>query len=421
MKPFSFVHVADLHLGSPFRGLGLNNPEIASLLQSATYEAFLRCLDLCIENGVDFLLIAGDIFEDLDKNLAAQLRFCNSLKRLSEAGIRTFIVHGNHDPVNSWLRSLVWSPGVYIFGSEGVERVSIEKEGEVVATVHGISYGRREEYRNLVQGFRREGEGFQIGLLHCNIGPESGHEPYAPCTVSDLLKAGMDYWALGHVHERRILSPVDPCILYPGNIQGRNIKEQGEKGCYLVRVSAEGEPSLRFYPTDVVRWIYRELSLRNLSSEQGLQDLLQETMDNIREEAAGRPVICRLVLKGATPLYGCLMQTPFLSDLLDQLREYGLASSPFIWLERIELQARPPLDLETRKKGDDFVGVLLRYCEELKSSPQLEELLKPDLSPLYLDHRVAKYLRFPSPQLLRELLEEAEGICLETLTEIDLE
>ena len=75
---------------------------------------------------------------------------------------------------------------------------------------------------------------FNIGLLHtCATGRE-GHDRYAPCTVDDLRAKGYDYWALGHVHTREILATATRPIVFPGNIQGRHIRETGPKGCLLV-------------------------------------------------------------------------------------------------------------------------------------------------------------------------------------------
>src|SRR5690625_6385033 len=70
------------------------------------------------------------------------------------------------------------------------------------------------------------------GSLHSN----TGYGVYAPFYLRDLVEKDFDYWALGHIHQREILKE-NPHIVYPGNIQGRNRKEQGEKGCYYVTLS----------------------------------------------------------------------------------------------------------------------------------------------------------------------------------------
>jgi hypothetical protein len=82
---------------------------------------------------------------------------------------------------------------------------------------------------------------FNIGILHTSLDGREGHDRYAPCTVNQLLGKGYDYWALGHVHKREIVHDAAPVILFPGNLQGRHIREEGPKGCMLV--SVEGDKS----------------------------------------------------------------------------------------------------------------------------------------------------------------------------------
>ena len=102
MNAFRFVHTADLHLDSPFLGIQEVNEHVAGELREATFRTFDRIVELCLKRHVDFLLIAGDIYDSRDRSLRAQLRLRDGLRPLSEAGIPTFIVHGNHDPLDSW-------------------------------------------------------------------------------------------------------------------------------------------------------------------------------------------------------------------------------------------------------------------------------------------------------------------------------
>ncbi|GAH49465.1 unnamed protein product, partial [marine sediment metagenome] len=214
MRPFTFVHAADLHLDSPFVGIQDVDEEIAERLREATFSTFRHIVDLCVEREVDFVLVAGDIYDSGDRSLRAQIRFRDGLRRLSAAGIPAFVVHGNHDPLDRWSATLQWPEDAHIFGGKTVTRVPVEAEGDMIATVYGISYPTQEVRRNLATEFRRdEKDVYAIGLLHCNVGENTGHEPYAPCSVEDLVRAGMDYWALGHVHNRRIMREDKPVIV----------------------------------------------------------------------------------------------------------------------------------------------------------------------------------------------------------------
>lgn len=414
MPNFSFVHAADLHLDSPFATLHVDNPDLARMLRSATFEAFDRVVQLCLEKHVDFLLVAGDVYDGADRSLRAQVRFRDGLQRLDEAGIRSFVVHGNHDPLDGWSSALEWPSGVHVFGDH-VETSEVEKNGTLLACIQGISYPKRDERRNLSLLFNRTGPAFHIGLLHANVGSDTGHEPYAPCTLDDLLKSKMDYWALGHVHSKRVLSKNLPVVLYPGNTQGRNIKETGGKGCYLVTVGDDKEAEIEFHPTDVIRWTTYDLAIHDLETEQDLINALDKVCLDISKRESGRPAIVRMSLSGSGPLCKFLRAPNRVSDLLEVLHEMGSSYSPPVWVEQIQLRVGPEVDPLVRMKEKDFLGHLIRYSRELLGDSRIGEMVREDLAPLFESSSIRRYIGSPGDLELRELLEEAERICLENL------
>jgi DNA repair exonuclease SbcCD nuclease subunit len=139
MQSFSFIHTADLHLDSPFAGLRQVDGAVASLIKDATFRAFDNVVDLALAKKVDFLLVAGDVYDAADRSLRAQLKFAEGLKKLTNSGIRCFVCHGNHDPLDGWSASLRWPEGVHIFGPE-LESIPLALGGEDAVVVHGISY-----------------------------------------------------------------------------------------------------------------------------------------------------------------------------------------------------------------------------------------------------------------------------------------
>jgi DNA repair protein SbcD/Mre11 len=288
-------------------------------LREATFRAWDRVICACIENRAAFLLVAGDVFDASQKSLRAQLRFREGLERLDRNSIPVFVAHGNHDPLDSLSASLPPPPNTYVFRSE-VETREVSRDGQLLALVTGVSHPRKNESRNLAKLFRSPASPngahvFRVGLLHCNVGAETGHDPYAPCNLDDLVNAGYDYWALGHVHERRVLSR-SPWIVYPGNTQGRSLRELGPRGCLLVDVEeAEvvGEPSL--IETDAVRWISGDVEVEPFSNTQELLDGLVAKCQKLQQSAIGRPVMSRLVVNGRTPLYRELRRPGHAADL----------------------------------------------------------------------------------------------------------
>jgi DNA repair exonuclease SbcCD nuclease subunit len=419
MPSFSFVHTADLHLDSPFSALGLRNPVLADIMRSATFEAFDKVIHLCLEERVDFLLVAGDVYDGEDRSLRAQVRFRDGLKRLSRAGIRSFVVHGNHDPLSGWSSQLEWPGEVHLFGDHA-EIIEIRRGHTLLATVEGISYPAKEERRNLSRLFKGNKEAFHIALLHANLGSNTGHEPYAPCSLADLMRTGIDYWALGHVHNPRILTDGQPCVCYPGNTQGRNIRETGERGCILVRVSHKGEIACDFRSTHAVRWATKVLSVTTMNSEEDLLKGIEGICRETALEASGNPAVLRLSLVGRGPLFGRLASPHALYDLTETARDIGMALTPFVWIEQIRSTLKPAIDLEMRREERGYLGELLRYSNELALNPELSILLIKDLSPLFDDRRTRRFLDLPPKDTLVRLLKEAEWVCAEHLSESDM-
>ncbi|MDA1162223.1 MAG: DNA repair exonuclease [Planctomycetota bacterium] len=424
MSSFRFVHAADLHLDSPFVGLGRLPAVHASIVQElrqATFKAFDAVIDLCLSENVDFLLIAGDVYDGADRSLQAQLKFRKGLSRLSDAGIRAFVVHGNHDPLDGWAHSLEMPASTHVFGAE-LESVVFQKDGQSVARIHGISYPTKTIGKRFGQDMKREGdEPFQIGLFHCNAGGYTEHDPYAPRTVSELVDAGLDYWALGHVHERVVLRDSDPFIGYPGNTQGRQIRECGPRGCLLVNVTENGklERPPEFVPTDAVRWSTAEIDISGLMNPDQLLSRIEESIDEVTAASDGRSVVVRLTLSGRGALHGDLSRPHAANDLVEELQSRRVSRTPFVWIEKLKLNTLPDIDLNARRGTPDFLGDLLRLIDEIRNSPEEVAALREVLTELYDHKRASRILESPNDDELHHLLDQAEICCVDLLAEDD--
>ena len=418
MKSFSFIHTADLHLDSPFSGLRQVDGEIGDLFKDATFRAFENVVELALKNKVDFLLVAGDVYDAADRSLRAQLKFADGLKKLADAGIRSFVCHGNHDPLDGWIASLQWPEEVHIFGPE-LESVPVSVGEEEVVLIHGVSYPHNQIDDSFGRGFKRQGsQPFQIGLFHCSVGSDPAHETYALRTLSELVAANLDYWALGHVHANRVLMDGHPFVAYPGTTQGRHIREPGPRGCLVVQVDGQGAVDARFEPVDCVRWSSRELQIDNLETEGNLIEALERTCDGIGDEAQGRPVVVRITLSGRGVLHSMLRRVQVVEDLTERLRVTGLESAPPIMVEQIQVQTNTPIDLDHRRKSADFLGEVLRLIENTREKPtRLQEMI----SELYDDRRGRKFLETPAEEELLQLLSEVESMCVDELVEEETE
>ena len=418
MTRIRFVHAADLHLDSPFVGIKAVAPEnVARALHDATFAAYENIIELCIDESVDALLVAGDVYDSADRSLRAQLKFVEGLKRLDDAGIRSFVCHGNHDPLDGWEARLDYPPGCTRFG-EDFEAVPVFEHEPGRAVVHGISYPTRDVTENLA---RRLGvvvlEPFSIGLMHANVGNNTDHANYAPCSLEELEGTGIDYWALGHVHTRQVLSDRSPTVVYPGNSQGRHPNEPGARGVYLVDVDDDGTVNLDFRAVDTVRWERPALDISDMVTEQDLIDGLHQGMEAALKGSTGRSVVVRIALSGRGALHGSLRQPDFIEGVVDTLNGEWAERSPFAWCERIENETAPPFNREERVEGSDFLSEVLKTADRAKEDPEMQDRLRGGLDDLYRHRRYRKHLSEDAPDEddLSPLIDEAESIVIDLL------
>src|SRR5688572_24099642 len=301
MESLRFVHTADLHLDSPFRGLAETAPALRDRLQSATLGALERIVEHTIHARADFLIIAGDLYDSKDRSLRALVAFRKQMERLAERNVPVFIVHGNHDPLNGWGSGFQLPPNVITFGGR-TDTEPFIRRGREVAHITGVSYTRERVVDNLAASFKPTTASYDIALLHANVGHQTGHADYAPATVGELAAAGFNYWALGHVHTRSVLAAEPAMIVYPGNTQGRNSREGGARGCYQVDVDLQGRAHLSFVETSVARWAHVEVSIRECATMDKLIDSMVEKAGEAAASFDG-PTVVRFTIRGNGPLH----------------------------------------------------------------------------------------------------------------------
>ncbi|MCY3776929.1 MAG: DNA repair exonuclease, partial [Candidatus Aminicenantes bacterium] len=341
-----FVHAADLHLDSPFTGLKAAAPQnVANGLYSATFNAYENIIDLCISEEVDALLVAGDVYDGADRSLRAQLKFIEGLKKLDANGVRSFLCHGNHDPSDGWEARLNYPAGCHCFGPEW-EAVPVS-DGPNGVVIYGVSYPKRDVAENLVRRLGKVDPGpFSIGVVHGNVNNDPNHAAYAPCSLDDLAQSSVNYWALGHVHTRKVLSEREPTVAYPGNPQGKHPNETGARGVFLVEVDDGENVRLEFHPMDVVRWKWLPVDIGTFGTEQELLDALQERMQGVLDEADGRSVVVRITLTGRGELNRTLRRPNAIDDIVEAINGEWAKRSPFAWCERIEDTSASRFDRE---------------------------------------------------------------------------
>ena len=412
--PFRFVHSADLHLDSPFKGIRETEPRVADVLRRATFESYGRVIDLCIDRRVDALLVAGDVFDGVDRSLAAQIQFVRGLERLHDAGIRAFICHGNHDPLDGWWARLKMPASAHQF-REHAEAVSVDPQSSTGPVVCGISYPTREIRSSLLPGFPVPEPGrVTIGMLHASVGISTGHEVYAPCTVEELAATSYDYWALGHVHTRAILRDASPMVVYPGNTQGRHPNERGPRGVYLVEVDDHGAMSPEFVATDSVRWERVDLRIDGIEDDGALFGRLEALVDDLVTRADDRHLVYRVRLEGRGSVHESLARSGSIENFISQLNQVWGSREPFAFCGGILNETRSRLDRAALAESRDFIGDFLALSDAASADETLVAELRQELAPLYDNARARRYLgnRLPATDDMRDLVAAAEDAAL---------
>ncbi len=375
-----FIHCADIHLDSPLRGLELYEGAPADDMRQATRRAFANIVDLALERSVDFVLIAGDIFDGDWPDFNTGLYFAAQLRRLASADIRVFLTHGNHDAMSKLTKSVPLPQNVFSFPAKAAVTEVIESLG---VAVHGQSFASEAMMIDLAAGYPAPRVGMiNIGILHTSLSGREGHQPYAPTTADRLADKGYDYWALGHVHHREIVRDW-PWIVFPGNTQGRHARETGAKGCLVVEAEpGKGIQSVEFVATDVARWHHIDIDIAEIASEDDLHAAIQSEVRAAQTEAENRILALRLTLSGRGPLHQHIVSNR--EALRAQLSaSIGEASSGQAWLEKVRIKVTAPLDLPRLAERDDPIGLLIRSLDALENNPaELNELAATVLADL---------------------------------------
>lgn len=377
----TFIHSGDIHLGAPFRGLRALSSSWADRLVHAIPEAFDRVIDACITNCVDFLLLAGDVF-DTDKPSYAHYRhFLKGMEHLQQSGIAVYLIAGNHDPFANWRDLLQVLPeNVTMFSSEEPGFALHMRDGFPLALIGARGFSNHPSGGDIARGITRQAAvaacgtdaPFAVGMLHTGLWMDPRK---APSSEDRLIASGMDYWALGHIHKRYLAPEQNPHIAFCGCIQGRDIKEQGDRGCYLVTLK-EGYPNrVDFIPTASVEW---EQICVDVSDCVGTSDVLAScirSMFDVNANSRCEEMVARITLCGVTPLHTVLNNPVTLDELRNELNE----SYPSFFCDALIDQTRLPIDRDLLVREGLFSASVLRAgqssqqdCDALLSYLQQE-------------------------------------------------
>ncbi|SNZ14404.1 DNA repair exonuclease SbcCD nuclease subunit [Terribacillus aidingensis] len=408
LPKLTFIHAADLHLDSKMEGLTAAHPAMKTRLQESTFEALQRLVQYAITLKVDFVLLAGDIFDSNRQSLKALVALREACKQLQAAQITVYMQYGNHDYTGN-KPVMRYPDNVHIFQSEHLETFIHSKNNEPAAAIHGFSYTARHVKTRVSKHYKSTGDNmYQIGMLHGGIMTGGPEDVYAPFTIEDLKQADFDYWALGHIHKREILTEQPP-IVYPGNIQGRHRKETGEKGCYLVELEGPSS-SLTFLPLHAIRFEEVTFSVKEGWALYEAEAKLMEASAGW-EEKYGDVVLYVHFHGAANPLVGWLQEDQ-LEELIDMVNEQLMQLGRLTILAGFTVQIDSEIDEEQLLERNDFTAALYSY------SYQAEEV-KRSLNELMANRQFRRIQQAFTDEEIQELVGEAKQLLLHTMMEVD--
>lgn len=319
------LHTADIHLDSPLRSLALRDPDLRDQVHTATRSAFTSIIDTAIAESVNALLIAGDLFDGAERSARTAAYLTGQLDRLRDGGIRVFYIKGNHDAENPLTGELSLPDNVHIFDGRG-GKVQLSED----VWIHGVSFANRHAPESLLPKFPAPIAGaINIAMLHTSLVGAAGHDPYAPCTVNDLVAAGFDYWALGHVHRRQVHAE-SPWVVMPGTPQGRDIGEPGSKSATLLSIGRTIE--IAEVQTSLVEFLNVTIDASKAENEDGLRDLLRQVLRETANSLTSDSGIIRLSLTGSTPRRWQILRD---QDVWEEAASQYARETGSLWLDKL--------------------------------------------------------------------------------------
>ncbi|AUJ25708.1 metallophosphoesterase family protein [Virgibacillus dokdonensis] len=405
-EEITFIHAADLHLDSPFKGLASAPEAIFQEIRKSTFTALEHLVHKAIRYQVDFILLVGDLFDNEQQSLQAQIRLKRAFETLQQYNITVFLSYGNHDHVEGNPRFVPYPNNVIEFSNETVSSYTYVKNGEPVAEIYGFSYEKRAVLDNKVAEYeiKNPAVAFHIAMLHGSVQSNTEHDTYAPFKISDLTEIDMDYWALGHIHQRQIVKQTPP-IIYPGNIQGRHRKETGEKGCYHVRLT-KNEAQLEFLPLQAIQIKHASVDITACDTVFDMESVLLATL---KEMTAVTPQLIDVQLESKYEHIYEWERDGHIEDVIDVVNETLQQFHPWSYIFHFTIYGQTNID-ETLYYGNHFIGEMLREAEKQPVQPLLTDLYKQQQARKFLPsltEEEQQTIKTAAKQLLvHELLKE---------------
>jgi exonuclease SbcD len=373
---FRFIHAADIHLDSPLKGLSAYENAPAEQLRNASRDAFKELVSTAISEKVSFMVIAGDLYDGDWRDYNTGIFFAGQMGRLDRERIPVFVLHGNHDAESEMTKKLVLPENVTVFPSNSSH---VHKLDQYKVALHGQSFPSRAVDHNLAAAYKPPVKDFyNIGVLHTALEGYAEHPTYAPCTVNELHAKGYEYWALGHVHEFQRWDGAST-IVFPGNLQGRHVRETGRKGAVSVTVDDGGHSTVDRLYLDVLRWEVLKVDVTECQTfEDVIRKVGRELVGLLQADDIPRAV--RVVLEGNTKLHGALVGNA--TRLRAQVLAQAAAVAPErLWVEKVKVATSDASQQKACGDAGEAIAELRSIFDEAKDDPDFLRHLQLELQP----------------------------------------
>jgi DNA repair exonuclease SbcCD nuclease subunit len=243
-----FLHTADWQIGMMAKGYG----RAGERLRKQRLDSGERVVAAATSHGVDFMLVAGDLFEDNGVERTLIQRTVDILARFQGP---VFILPGNHDPLvpGSVWEHPAWRSASNLFVLGAAQPVEIH--GGFLYPCPVIEKYSRKDPTAWIQAV---GEAqIHVGMAHGNMEGLPGGDPDLPIPRDAAKRRGLDYLALGHWHSTLTYSEADAKIstAYCGTPETSGFGERDSGNALIVEITAPGlPPAVRSLPTGALSW-----------------------------------------------------------------------------------------------------------------------------------------------------------------------
>jgi len=375
---FRFVHSADVHLDSPLRSLALRDADLAEMIGNATRRAFINIIDLCLEEQVDALILAGDLYDGDQTSMKTAKFLALQLHRLHEAGIKVFIVRGNHDAESRITKELTPPDSVKVFTGRADYIDILPVGGGMPLAIHGMSFTDPKMPTSLLPKYKSPIAGaVNIGIMHTSLTGADGHNTYSPCTPGELQDFGYRYWALGHVHKRSIYDGACTVVM-PGNPQGRDINESGPKTATLATVRDDGSIEVEEKLTSIAEFARIPVSTDGCDDWAAVTAAIRTGVEKARSDARSEHLVGRIILSGGTHAAWELRHD---ANRLKAEADVFAKLTGKTWIEKLEVDCKVPSNgVAFADRGDAIAELISEIDSGILSSDsfaqEIEEIGK---------------------------------------------